>query len=79
MNDNRIAEQSHSCPLVHANQPIMFETAHSWNPGRGNDPASNGNGGINLPSSNPNGIPDGTGLPGNGSSNGKAKGKGKNT
>lgn len=60
-------------PMVLASQVIQFETRHSWNPGRGNSPTSNGNGGINFPSdSNPNPTPCGAGAPGN-STNNKCK------
>jgi hypothetical protein len=37
-------------PMVVSHQPIRFETAHSWNRGRGYIPSTgNGNGGINYP------------------------------
>ncbi|MFZ7826127.1 hypothetical protein ACO1DI_24335, partial [Priestia sp. 40] len=50
---------------------IRFETAQSWNPGKGNlDHPGKGNNGSNWPSTNPNPTPGGAGAPG--------KGKGKN-
>ena len=37
-------------PLVLSHQPIKFETAQSWNKGKGNlDHHGTGNGGINYP------------------------------
>ena len=37
-------------PLVLAHQPIRFETAQSWNKGKGNlNHPGKGNGGINYP------------------------------
>ncbi len=42
-------------PLVLDHQPIRFETAQSWNPGKGNqDHPGHGNGGVNFPPNNPN-------------------------
>jgi hypothetical protein len=41
---------NHAKPKVLAHQPIMFETAQSWNKGHGNlDHPGNGNGGIHYP------------------------------
>jgi hypothetical protein len=52
-------------PMVLSHQPIRFETAKSWNPGRGTV-TPGGNGGVNFPPSNPNPTPGGAGAPGNG-------------
>lgn len=42
-------------PMVMDHQPIRFETAQSWNPGKGNqDHPGHGNGGVNFPPNNPN-------------------------
>lgn len=60
-------------PKVLSHQQIVFETAQSWNPGKGNtDHPGTGNGGVNFPPGNPNTIPGGAGTPG------KGKGRGKN-
>ncbi|MGG1399988.1 hypothetical protein ABE288_19530 [Bacillus salipaludis] len=68
-----IAEKVYSKPLILSHQPIQFETRHCWNPGIGNDPDSNGNGGIKFPNdSNPNTTPCGAGTTGNGNDNGNA-------
>lgn len=62
-------------PAVLSHQPIQFETRHSWNPGKGKSPGSDGNGGIHFPKgSNPNPQPCGAGAPGNDSKNGKGNG-----
>lgn len=59
-------------PMVLSHQTIQFETRHSWNPGVGNSPDSNGNGGKNFPNDkNPNPTPCGAGTPGNGKKNGQ--------
>ncbi|MDP4083188.1 MAG: hypothetical protein Q8934_01080 [Bacillota bacterium] len=59
-------EKIYSPPMVLSHQTIQFETRHSWNPGKGNSPVSDGNGGINFPNdSNPNPTPCGAGAPGN--------------
>ncbi|AWD67031.1 MULTISPECIES: hypothetical protein [Priestia] len=64
-------EKTYSAPEVLNHQPIRFETAQSWNPGKGNlDHPGKGNNGSNWPSTNPNPTPGGAGAPG--------KGKGKN-
>lgn len=42
-------------PMVMDHQPIKFETAQSWNSGKGNlDHSGTGNGGVNFPPNNPN-------------------------
>lgn len=64
-----IKEKAYTCPKVLSHQTIQFETRHSWNPGKGNSPDSNGNGGINFPN-DPNPTPCGAGTPGNGNGNG---------
>ncbi len=54
-------------PLVLDHQAIRFETAQSWNPGKGNlDHKGTGNDGVNWPSNNPNPTPGGAGAPGQG-------------
>ena len=61
-------------PIVLDHQPVRFETAQSWNPGRGNlDHPGTGNDGAHFPPGNPNTIPGGAGTPGNGHGNGKNK------
>lgn len=66
-----IAEKVYTRPIVLSHQPIQFETRHSWNPGKGNSPESNGNDGIKFPvDSNPNPQPCGAGTAGNGNGNG---------
>lgn len=58
-------------PLVLNHQLIRFETAQSWNPGKGkHDHYGTGNDGINFPPGNPNPQPCGAGEPGNGNGNG---------
>lgn len=57
----------YSTPIVLDHQPVKFETAQSWNPGRGNqDHPGHGNGGVNFPPGNPNPTPGGAGTPGKG-------------
>lgn len=57
-------------PVVLSHQPIQFETAQSWNPGKGkHDHPGTGNGGINF-GDNPNPQPCGAGDPGKGNKNG---------
>jgi hypothetical protein len=59
-------------PLVLGHHQIKFETAQSWNPGKGNrDHYGTGNDGTNWPPNNPNPTPGGAGEPGKG--NGKNK------
>lgn len=58
-------KERYSRPMVLAHQPVAFETRHCWNPGKGNSPGSDGNGGIHFPhGSNPNPTPCGAGTPG---------------
>jgi hypothetical protein len=72
-----ITEKVYRKPVVLSHQPIQFETSHSWNPGVGNSPDSNGNSGINFPvESNPNPQPCGAGTAGNGNNNGNGNGNG---
>jgi hypothetical protein len=67
-------KDSYECPKVLSHQPIRFETAQSWNPGKGNlDHSGTGNDGANWPPNNPNPTPGGAGAPGKG--NGKGNGK----
>lgn len=57
-------------PMVVSHQPIVFETAQSWNKGHGNlDHPGKGNGGVNYPN------PPYTG-PRHDNGGGKGKGKG---
>jgi hypothetical protein len=65
-----IAEKVYKRPIVLRHQPIQFETRHSWNPGKGNNPDSDGNGGINFKDDNKNPQPCGAGTAGNGNGNG---------
>lgn len=53
-------------PTVLSHQSIRFETAHSWNPGLGQDGKKNGNDGEKWPETNPNPTPNGAGAPGKG-------------
>lgn len=57
-------------PMVVDHRPIRFETAHSWNKGKGTRPAvSNGNNGIHYPNppyTGPRNGNDGTNGQGNG-------------
>jgi hypothetical protein len=54
-------------PEVLSHQPVRFETAQSWNPGKGNlDHDGTGNDGVNWPPNNPNPTPGGAGEPGKG-------------
>jgi hypothetical protein len=69
-----IKEKVYSKPTVLSHQPIQFETRHSWNPGKGKNPASPGNGGIHFPHTNPNPQPCGAGTPGNGNKKGNGNG-----
>lgn len=65
------ADEKFEIPKVMTHQAIRFETAQSWNPGRGNrDHPGTGNGGSNFPPGNPN-PPGGAGTPGNGRGNGR--------
>lgn len=58
------------CPKVLSHQPVRFETAHSWNKGKGQLGAKNGNGGSHYPN------PPYTGpRHGNGDANGKGHNK----
>ncbi|MBO0962179.1 hypothetical protein J1P26_20945 [Neobacillus sp. MM2021_6] len=75
-----ILKKVYAKPIVLSHQPIRFETAQSWNPGKGNhDHPGTGNGGINFPPDNPNTIPCGAGTPGqgNGGGNGNSGGIGQ--
>ncbi|TWD98889.1 hypothetical protein FB550_108144 [Neobacillus bataviensis] len=66
-----IAEKVYKKPVVLSHQPLQFETRHSWNPGTGNNPDSDGNGGIKFPvETNPNPQPCGAGTANDGNSNG---------
>ncbi|WP_121662769.1 hypothetical protein [Metabacillus litoralis] len=57
-------------PLVLDHQAIRFETAQSWNPGKGNtNHPGTGNDGVNWPGNNPNPTPGGAGAPGKGAEN----------
>ncbi|MFC3884796.1 hypothetical protein ACFOU2_15505 [Bacillus songklensis] len=68
----RNAPKIYSRPMVLSSQPIRFETAQCWNPGKGNlDHPGKGNNGSNWPSTNPNPTPGGAGAPGNGNGNGR--------
>jgi hypothetical protein len=66
--DTTSSTNDYSCPMVLHHQPIRFETAQSWNPGKGKIPGApgDGNSGSNWPDSNPNPTPGGAGAPGNG-------------
>jgi hypothetical protein len=69
-------DNSKSQPLVLSHQPIKFETAQSWNPGKGNlDHPGTGNDGVNWPPNNPNPTPGGAGTPGQGGGKGRGKGR----
>lgn len=70
-----IKEKVYNRPLILSHQPICFETAQSWNPGKGkhNHPGK-GNHGIHFPPTNPNPQPCGAGTPGNGNNNGNGNG-----
>jgi hypothetical protein len=59
-------------PMIVSHQPIRFETAQSWNKGKGNlNHPGTGNGGINYP------LPPYTGPhQGNGGGHGRGKGNG---
>ncbi|WP_309121671.1 hypothetical protein [Paenibacillus sp.] len=47
-------EQQFQPPKVISHQPIQFETAQSWNPGKGNlNHPGTGNNGSNFPDTNP--------------------------
>ncbi|MFE5318345.1 hypothetical protein ACFQ88_06525 [Paenibacillus sp. NPDC056579] len=64
--------KEYESPKVLNHQPIRFETAQSWNKGRGNlDHPGTGNGGINYPNPPYSGPHNG-----NGGGNGKGNGKG---
>jgi hypothetical protein len=70
-----IVEKMYTRPVVLSHQSIQFETRHSWNPGKGNSPTSDGNGGIHFPvTQNPNPQPCGAGAPGNGDKQGQGNG-----
>ncbi|MFP3123381.1 hypothetical protein OH784_11600 [Ectobacillus funiculus] len=62
----RNAPKMYTRPMVLSSQSIRFETAHSWNPGTGNQINPGGNLGEKFPSSNPNPTPGGAGAPGKG-------------
>jgi hypothetical protein len=65
-------------PMILSHVPFKFETAQSWNPGKGNlNHPGKGNGGINFPSTNPNPVGVGTynPPPTNPSGNGNGKNK----
>lgn len=67
--EKKVQNNVHEAPKVLNHQAIQFETAQSWNPGKGNrDHPGTGNDGINFPPGNPN-PPGGAGTPGKG--NGK--------
>jgi hypothetical protein len=58
-------------PQVLSHQHVRFETAQSWNPGKGNlNHPGTGNDGVNWPPNNPNPTPGGAGTPGKGHGNG---------
>ena len=66
-------KKGYTAPYVLSHIAVQFETAQSWNPGKGNlNHPGKGNGGVNWPPNNPNPTPGGAGAPG------KGKGKGKN-
>ncbi|WP_026694386.1 hypothetical protein [Peribacillus kribbensis] len=66
------AKKTYQRPLVLTHQPIVFETAQSWNKGHGNlDHPGTGNGGTNYPNTPYTG-------PHNGNGGGNGKGNGKN-
>ncbi|MBM7651843.1 hypothetical protein [Neobacillus cucumis] len=72
-----IKEKFYNKPIILGHQPLQFETRHSWNPGVGNSPPSDGNGGIKFPvETNPNPQPCGAGTASNenGNSNGQGNG-----
>jgi hypothetical protein len=61
-------------PEVLSHQPVRFETAQSWNPGKGNlNHPGTGNDGINWPPNNPNPTPGGAGAPGRGRRKGRKR------
>ncbi|MCM3412458.1 hypothetical protein [Metabacillus litoralis] len=61
-------------PLVLDHQAIRFETAQSWNKGRGNlNHPGTGNGGVNYPNDPYTGPHNGNGGGNNGNGNGKNK------
>ncbi|MDR7000623.1 hypothetical protein [Neobacillus niacini] len=72
-----IADKVYTRPLVLSHQPIQFETRHSWNPGKGNSPDEDGNGGIRFKGDdNKNSQPCGAGDAGNGNNTGNGNGNG---
>ncbi|WP_394218356.1 hypothetical protein [Halobacillus trueperi] len=63
--------KQYKAPEVIDHRPIKFETAQSWNPGKGNrDHHGTGNDGVNFPPGNPNPTPGGAGAPGKGKGRG---------
>ncbi|MCY9664555.1 hypothetical protein M5X11_06260 [Paenibacillus alginolyticus] len=72
MEENTKREQKlYARPMVLSQQPVRFETAQSWNKGKGNlNHPGTGNGGINYPN------PPYTG-PHNGNGGGNGNGKNK--
>ena len=68
-----IAEKVYKRPKVLTHQPIHFETAQCWNPGKGkHDKPGTGNDGINFDDDNKNPQPCGAGTAGNGKGNGNS-------
>ncbi|MEH6949714.1 hypothetical protein V7068_22265 [Bacillus sp. JJ634] len=66
MKNEEMKPQYHK-PMVLDHRSIHFETAQSWNPGKGNlDHPGTGNNGNNWPYNNPNPTPGGAGTPGKG-------------
>jgi hypothetical protein len=66
-----IVEKVYTRPIVLSHQIIRFETAQSWNPGKGkHDHPGTGNDGIKFPvETNPNPQPCGAGTAGQGGGN----------
>jgi len=74
MNSTNNGPKVYNRPIILDHQQVRFETAQSWNPGKGNqDHPGHGNGGINFPPGNPNTTPGGAGTPGQGNGNGHGK------
>ncbi|WP_342042508.1 hypothetical protein [Bacillus sp. OTU2372] len=65
-----IKEKIYTRPIILSHQPLQFETRHSWNPGKGNSPDSDGNSGINFKDDNKNPQPCGAGTASNNNGNG---------
>ena len=64
-------KKQYEAPEVLDHRPLKFETAQSWNPGKGNrDHKGTGNDGVNFPPGNPNPTPGGAGAPGRGKGRG---------